>query len=354
MKRSILWLFSLFLISEMTVAYAADEPGIYCLDDQTGQWLGFGAYGTSRMSRFVNVGSPQTVSGGLTSTSGARDMPFSLGSIYLQCRNSLTDNVKYNLRIYRVWKEMTDGSPALIGTNNYISYVYASNSGKYFTPSNYVYTPLPDRNGLGTLVIDPTLVIYGGRSTVIPVGTFIGSLEFGYVAGTGSINPNKTILVDLYATNELIFRTESCVINNNQPLEVDLGSFSELEISASSGLNSAITKDITLDYECDRSVDSNMRVQLVGQPAAFSTTALETKEGLTYGTGNIIKSLGVEVYRQGTLLTPNSPNGIITNIEQGLGRDTLTIAPIKDGSENAEELPLGYFNATATLVLSPE
>ena len=343
MKLFLKLCFCILTVVQFTKVYAA-EPGIYCLDNGTGEWLRLGSGAT--MDRPVNIGARQYPSGG---TQNGTHRVFSLGTIFLQCRNSMEDNATYDLRIYEVFRPNNTMSPGFINPNdNYISYAYTNNSS--FRPTNFATVRMPPRNSLGTLALQPSLIIYA-TNTVVPAGTYLGTLQFIYNRN-GVAQNNSTINIRLYSQADEIFQPETCIVNNGQPLEVDLGTIAEVEIPASSGLNSNITRTIDLQYSCDQDVNSRMRVQLVGQPSTFSTTAVETRSGNVYGAGETIQHLGIEFYKDTIVLAPNSVNGFMTEITNGVGSDTLTIAPVKSAQANSVNLPSGYFNATATLVFT--
>lgn len=69
----------------------------------------------------------------------------------------MTDDAQYSIRIMTVYRTNSRYSPGLIN-NDYISYAYTGNQS--FTPRAYEIIPLPERNALRTLQINPTLVIH--------------------------------------------------------------------------------------------------------------------------------------------------------------------------------------------------
>ncbi|OTG87568.1 hypothetical protein B9T31_03445 [Acinetobacter sp. ANC 4558] len=349
MKSLLRIMLCIFALFKMSFAFAA-VPGIYCLDNMTGEWLRIGA-GNTTMTRVVTVGNQQIPSAGL---GNSRDRVFELSPIFLQCRNSFEDTGDYQLRFTLVTRNTNAYSPGFMDTStNTIIYAWGGNTS--FNPANsrfIVNTPLPARNSLGTTVLNPSIVIYRRTtSNIVPAGTFVGTLQFT-VAKNNVIQNGQTLDIRLVTTNDLIFQPEFCTINNDQPIEVDFGTIGTVEISSRSGLDSAVTRNLELNYQCEDNITSLMRVQLVGQPSAFSTTAVEARTGNVYGTGTPIQNLGVEFYRDSTVLSPNSGVGYTTQITNGFGSDTLIIAPVKSTIANEVNLPAGYFNATATLVFT--
>ena len=348
-------------LAQFTKAFAAD-PGIYCLDNATGQWNRL-TNNTPEMTRLVNVGGQIFPSAGIDNNN-RNDRFYSLTPAFVQCRNSMEDNADYQLQLTQVARlnNAQDYSPAFLSSTNAVAYVYRNNrNANTFDPRSNVpaaggpiifQMQLPPRNSLGTVLITPALAIYQVvNSQVVPAGTYLGNITFS-VLRNGVVQNNQQLVVRLVTTNDLIFQPETCVVNNGQPLEVDLGTIAEVEIPVGSGLNSNLTRTIDLNYQCDTNINSAMRVQLVGEPSDFSTTAVETRSGNVYGTGATIQHLGIEFYKDTTVLAPNSVNGFMTQITNGVGSDTLTIAPVKSAQANAVNLPSGYFNATATLVFT--
>jgi hypothetical protein len=352
MKLFLKLCFCILAVTQFTKAFAAD-PGIYCLENSTGEWMRLGS-GNFTTTRLVNVGAEQFPSAGVNN----RDRIFALTPVFIQCRNSFEDNANYNIRLSLVTRSTTNYSPAVIQENTVV-YAYTNSGGSFDPTQNNRYnfdTRLPPRNSLGTAVVEPSIAFYRRTvgtniNTVLPAGTFIGTLRFTVLRNNVLLN-GQELNVQLYTTNDKILQPETCVINNDQPLEVDLGTIAEVEIPVGSGLNSGLTRTLDLNYRCEDVDNSRMRVQLVGQPSTFSTNAVETRTGNVYGTGEPIQHLGVEFYKDTIVLAPNSVSGFITQITNGVGSDTLTIAPVKSAEANSVNLPSGYFNSTATLVFT--
>lgn len=343
MKIFLKLILSIFILLNITHVFAA---GIYCLDNNTGVWVS--SLDHTVMDRQVNVGGRVSPSGGI---GNSNDRFFALSPVFLQCRNSAEDNAEYQLRLSNVARYNASYSPGFINPdNNVIAYAWNNNTSYSPAESEAAKVKLPGRNSLETLMLQPTIVIYARTtSNIVPAGTIIGTLQFIVRRAGANIN-NEYFTIRLTTTNDIVFRPETCVINNNEPLDVDLGSMSIRDISATGGLSSRVSRNLTLNYSCDPNITSQMNVRLVGQPSPFSTTAVETRVGNIPGVGASIEHLGIEFYNSTNVLAPNSLSGYTTNITNGIGSDVLTIAPVKSTIANDINLPDGYFNATATLV----
>jgi len=347
MKIILKFVFFIFTLFNITVAFAATE--IFCFDESNGAWESVSAPHTT-MTRQVNVGAQQFPKAGIDSRH-LDDKFYALSPVVLQCRNAISDNNTYQLRLARVTRANAGYSPAFINAAGTVSYAYTG-VGSYPPQLNDTsILPLPPRNSLGTVEITPSIAVHSSTNIdVITSGSLIGTLRFNLVINN-ILQATEYFDIQLITTNELVFRPETCMINNNEPLDVDLGTMSLLEIPVSTGANSTIYRDLNLNYLCDTNITSKMRVQLVGQPSAFSARAVEARTGRTYGAGTRIDRLGVEFSRNNVILAPNA-TGFITDIEKGRGADTLRITPVRTANSNNINVPDGFFNATATLLFS--
>ena len=172
--------------------------------------------------------------------------------------------------------------------------------------------------------------------------------------GNEQTNPNL-FTWKFYAANDVILTSGTCEINNNQDIVVDMGELFALSIPTTSGAGTSGIP-VNLTYECeDRNLTTAIKMYLSAEPTSFSTNAIKTRKGLTYGAGKDIAALGVEVYHgsREAPLTPNNPNGgFNSQIINGFGQDTIYFSPIRAPNSGAGDLEEGYFNAIGTLIMS--
>lgn len=143
------------------------------------------------------------------------------------------------------------------------------------------------------------------------------------------------------ASNDMFLASGNCMINDNEPIEIDFGEVSKNKISTV-GHQTFYQIDEELNYDCENnSVNENIKVSLFADIAPFSSTAFPTKE---------ISGLGVEMYHDGKVIAPRE--GFNSNIYNGRGRDTVTFTLVKTPNPGPSDLQEGDFSASASLVMS--
>lgn len=179
-----------------------------------------------------------------------------------------------------------------------------------------------------------------------PVGPYL-VIEPGDVLLTLDLNkysiPNeldRDFVWTFRAANRAILATGSCVINDNQLVDVDFGEVSKTAISTV-GSQTRYQIEKELEYDCDdASVNQNIRVSLSADTASFSNTAFSTS---TLG-------LGVEMYHEGQVVAPF--DSFNSNLRNGMGRDTVTFTLVKTPNPGPSDLQEGDFHASASLIIS--
>lgn len=142
------------------------------------------------------------------------------------------------------------------------------------------------------------------------------------------------------AANRAILATGSCVINDNQLIDVDFGEVSKTAISTV-GSQTRYQIEKELEYDCDdTSVNQNIKVSLSADTASFSNTAFSTTT----------PGLGVEMYHEGQVVAPFE--GFNSNLRNGMGRDTVTFTLVKTPNPGPSDLQEGDFHANASLIIS--
>ncbi|MEY0232803.1 fimbrial protein [Providencia manganoxydans] len=142
------------------------------------------------------------------------------------------------------------------------------------------------------------------------------------------------------SANRAILATGSCVINDNQLIDVDFGEVSKTAISTV-GSQTRYQIEKELEYDCDdTSVNQNIKVSLSADTASFSNTAFSTTT----------PGLGVEMYHEGQVVAPFE--GFNSNLRNGMGRDTVTFTLVKTPNPGPSDLQEGDFHANASLIIS--
>lgn len=322
----------------------ADAPGVYCFDSTSGQWIAFGT-AEPTMDRQVNIGNRQYPTSGLQAGS---QRVFRMSDLFLQCRNSYEDNSNYTMRILTIYRPNSLYTPGLIN-NGYISYAWSYNSE--FSPSNFEVISLPPRNTLRTLTILPSLVVYA-TGTAVPTGGSLG--RFKYALYRNGVATGRSLVINLIASSTTVFQPETCDVNDGLSIDVDLGTMSPRDIPVASGAlqNNANSRQVNLRIKCENNSNATLGIQLVAQPADFSQSVVEAKQGNVAGAGTVIPGLGIEFYHEGIPLKPNlQKGGFTTPIVNGVGNTNITVSPVKSPDVYDLDIPAGYFNATATLIL---
>lgn len=150
---------------------------------------------------------------------------------------------------------------------------------------------------------------------------------------------------DFYSGTDIILGTGTCDINGNKDIIVDFETVNASGISTT-GSESRFQKQVTLTYLCeDSSVNQNIKMVLSGDTSPFSDNALLVKTG-----SGIMQGLGVEIYKDGTRISPLS-GSFLSNISNGIGHDTLTFSLVKKGNLADGDLIEGDFNSSATIIM---
>jgi minor fimbrial subunit len=156
------------------------------------------------------------------------------------------------------------------------------------------------------------------------------------------------------AANDIVINSSTCSINNGDVLTIDLGGMYTTKIPTSSG-TMQMSKELPISFECAQSnVTMDVNIVYAGETTTFSPNAIIAREGVTHGTGNIIPQLGIELYHKASskLMMPNNvaTGGFTTKLVNGVGNDTIIIAPIKSSAQDI--IYTGPFTSVATLIMS--
>lgn len=156
---------------------------------------------------------------------------------------------------------------------------------------------------------------------------------------------------NFYAANDVIVGTGTCDINNNQIIEVDFGKIGISGVSTV-GADSRYQIDKELNYICsDTNLTVPIKMYLTASPTLFSNNAMLVRTGDGYGAGNIMPGLGVEVSRNGQVITPLNGSWL-SEIRNGVGSDTIRLSLVKKQNLVPTDIVEGPFNASGTIVMS--
>ena len=156
------------------------------------------------------------------------------------------------------------------------------------------------------------------------------------------------------AANDIVINSSTCTINNGDVLTIDLGGIYTSKIPTASGTMQS-SRELPISFECSKSkVTMDVNIVYAGETTTFSPNAIIAREGITHGTGNIIPQLGIELYHKASskLMMPNNvtTGGFTTKLINGVGNDTIIIAPIKSSAQDI--IYTGPFTSVATLIMS--
>lgn len=186
-----------------------------------------------------------------------------------------------------------------------------------------------------------------------------------YSTGNNNHQPENFTWV-FKAANDIFLTLGTCNINHGQVIVIDLGTIHRSRITGpGSGASSDGATNFEVSYQCenndgsiDENFDAKIKLYLSATPSSFSDTAVQTRRGWMPGAGRVIDSLGIEFshVNSGQILKPNDQvSGYFTSeINSGIGQDTLRVGPVKDVDPLSPVLEDGEFNAVATLIMTSE
>jgi len=161
----------------------------------------------------------------------------------------------------------------------------------------------------------------------------------------------RPFIWELYAGNDVIIGTGTCDINDNQIIEIDFGQVGISGIGTS-GATSSYRRDEVINYTCaDKNVSVPIKMYFVATPAQFSNNLMQVRIGDTYYGGNVMPGLGVELSREGKVISPDNGSWV-SEIVNGIGSDTITLSLVKKNSLVAGDIVEGPFNAAGTIIMS--
>jgi type 1 fimbria pilin len=144
----------------------------------------------------------------------------------------------------------------------------------------------------------------------------------------------------LIADNDAYFVTTSCTINNGQQINVDFGPIRQ-DLLSNSPTSTNFKQDKNLTYNCDDTTKSmDMAVRLVSDPSAFSTDLIRTTNS----------DVGIAMLYKGNVVTPNQT--FSSKIINGVGNDTISFVPVKNGAVSYQNIATGDLTGSATLIFS--
>lgn len=256
---------------------------------------------------------------------------------YLQCFNTSFGNYVDYLDIRRIGIKLGEK----LSSQGFSGGVYVNNN-RHTAPNFSKINVFELYSSQGWLPVDIDMFY----KTPDPVGPYL-VIEPGDVLLELKLNFHSMPIAGDYdytwtfvAANRSILATGSCVINDNQLIDVDFGEVSKTAISTV-GSQTRYQIEKELEYDCDdTSVNQNIKISLSANESSFSSTAFATTT----------PGLGVEMYHEGQVVAPFE--GFNSNLRNGMGRDTVTFTLVKTPNPGPSDLQEGDFHANASLIIS--
>jgi type 1 fimbria pilin len=150
---------------------------------------------------------------------------------------------------------------------------------------------------------------------------------------------------NFYALNDVGVVTNTCDVNGGEQIDVDFGQVDKYLLT--NDTNSAVKSvEVPLSIRCSQSAFTGpVGIELLATPASFNPDFIQTTLGSDKNKiGVAMLDASRNVVRPGRKLT--------SYISNGFGSTSVSFVPVKNSTITNDQLPVGAFSASATLVVS--
>lgn len=200
--------------------------------------------------------------------------------------------------------------------------------------SDFVYIPLPI-----SLYFEMPAIGFGSSIDFnVKKGDYLGSVKF--IQTNNSNATQHEYKWNFYALNDANIRASVCSIQSGNELNVDLGQIERGDIVVNGTSRQTIGKSLEFYCESNELITFDMGVNMT--PVSWNSSAIQTGS----------KNLGIVMRSENDVLNNSSVKKI--SISQGRGSFPFSFTPVKPAGVSSDDIPTGGFNASATLIFTPQ